>query len=202
MGRAHGAAPLQAPPGSLCGRFPPRGVELIPAGIPWVGERILWVGARGPGMSSSRQDRNVKSAFLKCSNASQDQTQWLQTWHGWPDVSRGGAAAPLEHSRTAVSSLSLWAMVPKLLLHPRPCLPTNAWRDTGFCRGVWGAGKGWNAPWPRACTWPELECGCAHCHARHHPNNCGCTTRLDQWSSPSSQGLMTTCDSSLDVRCL
>ena len=43
---------------------------------------------------------------------------------------------------------------------------------------------------------------CAHCHARHHPNTCGCTMRLDWWSSPSSGGLMTTCDSSLDVRCL
>lgn len=75
-------------------------------------------------------------------------------------VSRGGwGAAPLEHSRTAVSSLSLLAVVPRLLLHPRLCLPTNAWWDTGFCRGVWAAGKAWNAPWPQACTWPELECG-------------------------------------------
>lgn len=93
-----------------------------------------------------------------------------------------------------VSTLSPRAVVPRLLLRPRPCLPTSTWRDTGFCRGVWRAGEGWNAPWPRACTWPELECGCDPlslqdcCGCVAPPNTCGCTKRLHWWSLPSSGG--------------
>lgn len=68
------------------------------------------MGARGPGMSSPRQDRNVKSAFLKCSDASQDQTQWWQVRHGWPACPGAGGA------------LLLWS-TPGLLSAPCHCWP-------------------------------------------------------------------------------